>query len=104
MKTAVVGPARAPRTFRNERLKGRNPVTPAVAAISGAFPEHDPPTPDGWRFVHEWFAGWRWEHHRDGALLAESLQNFETREECVADATRHGHGTGGAITPSVPSS
>jgi hypothetical protein len=44
-----------------------------------------------WRFLHEWFAGWRWECHRDGVLLTESLQSFETREECVADARRHGH-------------
>jgi hypothetical protein len=44
-----------------------------------------------WRFLHEWFAGWRWECHRDGVLLTESLQNFETREECEADAKQHGH-------------
>ena len=40
------------------------------------------------RFVYEWFAGWRWECHRNGELLAESLQSFESREECVADAKR----------------
>ena len=59
-----------------------------------------------WRFLHEWFAGWRWECHCDGVLLTESLQNFETREECVADANRHGHraAESGASAAHAPSS
>jgi hypothetical protein len=45
-----------------------------------------------WRVVHEWFAGWRWEHHRAGELVDESLQSFETREQCTADVERHRSG------------
>ena len=46
-----------------------------------------------WVFIHEWFAGWRWERHQSGTLVSESLHSFETKDECVADANRNGRGT-----------
>jgi hypothetical protein len=47
---------------------------------------------DEWRLIHEWFAGWRWEHHHAGELVDESLQSFETLEQCAADVERHRFG------------
>jgi Arc/MetJ family transcription regulator len=54
-------------------------------------PHRDAPAtlPRECRFIYEWFSGWRWEQHRADELLAESMQCFDTREECVADASRH---------------
>ncbi|MDB5905448.1 MAG: hypothetical protein JWM26_4326 [Betaproteobacteria bacterium] len=51
-----------------------------------------PPALHEWRVIHEWFAGWRWEHHHAGELVDESLQSFETREQCTADAARYRSG------------
>jgi hypothetical protein len=47
---------------------------------------HDTQAQDAFSFHYEWFAGWRWEQWRKGILIAESLQSFETRADCVADA------------------
>src|SRR5688572_12087681 len=44
-----------------------------------------------WLFTHDWFAGWRWEHHCNGVLSDESLDSFETLEECAAHASQHGY-------------
>ena len=41
---------------------------------------------DEWLFYYDWFAGWRWERHRNGGLIAESLQSFETKDDCMRDA------------------
>ena len=38
---------------------------------------------------YDWFAGWRWEQHRNGGLLAESPQSFETKDDCMRDADEH---------------
>jgi hypothetical protein len=48
--------------------------------------------------AYDWFSGWRWECYRDGVLSAESLLNFESSEDCLADIDRHrgGAGTEGA--------
>ena len=51
--------------------------------------EGRPAVRDGRRIVYEWFAGWRWEHYQHGTLLDESLQSFQTEQECIADADRH---------------
>jgi hypothetical protein len=48
-----------------------------------AAPAHD------YRLIYDWFAGWRWERHRAGKLIDESLQSFETRDECASNAKRH---------------
>jgi hypothetical protein len=45
--------------------------------------------PGEFRLFYAWFAGWRWEQHCAGELVAESRNSFETREECIADANRH---------------
>ena len=45
-----------------------------------------PPVPRGVHLVYEWFAGWRWEYHRAGALVSESLESFDSREQCLVDA------------------
>jgi hypothetical protein len=47
------------------------------------------PAPGECRLFYEWYAGWRWEHHRAGELVDESRLSFETREECIVDANRH---------------
>ena len=46
---------------------------------------------DEWLFVYEWFAGWRWEHHQRGTLVSESLESFQSEEECVANASLYGY-------------
>ena len=43
---------------------------------------------DEWRVLYDWFAGWRWEHHRGGELVDESLASFETEEECRGHVQR----------------
>jgi hypothetical protein len=60
-----------------------------VVEITRPAEAPEPALPRGCRLAHEWFSGWRWEHYRSGVLQNESLNNFETREECVADALRH---------------
>jgi hypothetical protein len=60
-----------------------------------------PPALHEWRVIHEWFAGWRWEYHHAGELVDESLQSFETREQCAADAARHRSGNR-EVPSSVP--
>jgi hypothetical protein len=59
-----------------------------VARAHGRHLQSAPAAGDEWRVIHEWFAGWRWEHHHAGELVDESLQSFETREQCTADAER----------------
>ena len=45
---------------------------------------------DGFVIWHGVFGGWGWERYdQDGRLLAESHGEFETREECIADAGAH---------------
>jgi hypothetical protein len=48
-------------------------------------------TGDEWVFLYEWFAGWRWEHHRDGRLQDEGLESYATVRECVANAGTRGY-------------
>jgi hypothetical protein len=55
-------------------------------ALCKAPPVAQPALREEWRFVYEWFSGLRWEHYRGKELVQESLHNFETEEECRADA------------------
>lgn len=48
--------------------------------------EERAPGRDEWLFYYDWFAGWRWERHRGGALVAESPQSFESKDDCMRDA------------------
>jgi hypothetical protein len=48
-------------------------------------------TGDEWVFVYEWFAGWRWEHYREGSLQDEALESYATVRECVANAATRGY-------------
>ena len=58
---------------------------------------------EDWRFVYEWFAGWCWEQYRGGTFVTESLNNFETQEDCIADANRHGrNGHVNAVSAKAP--
>ena len=52
-----------------------NPPLPAVV-------EYD------WRVLYSWFSGWRWELRREGEVVDESLECFESEKECRADVNR----------------
>jgi hypothetical protein len=58
----------------------------ASVANDGSRGEERAQGPDEWLFYYDWFAGWRWERHRGGALVAESLYSFETKDDCMRDA------------------
>jgi hypothetical protein len=73
----------------------------STARAHGRHLQSAPAARHEWRVIHEWFAGWRWEHHHAGELVDESLQSFETREQCTADVQRRLSGEREALS-SVP--
>ena len=61
----------------------------ARVSTATAHPHEATQGRDEWLFYYDWFAGWRWEWHRNGGLIAESPHSFESKDDCMRDADEH---------------